>query len=134
MSDCVFCGIIAHNDPHHEILWQDEAHIAFLTIRPLHEGHLLVVPKEHAPYVFDLEEQAYEQLMKAVRTVAAILKRATGKEHIVLEFEGFGVNHVHAHLIPTDRPEAGYGMRDAHDASPEELARVANTLKPAFSV
>ena len=43
---CVFCDIIVKNDSN-AIFWQDDAHIAFLSIDPNTEGFSLVVPKKH---------------------------------------------------------------------------------------
>lgn len=41
---CVFCKIVQKKAPA-SIVYEDDAVMAFLDIRPLNEGHTLVVPK-----------------------------------------------------------------------------------------
>ena len=43
---CVFCQIIRKQAPAH-IVYENEKVIAFLDIEPIHDGHVLVVPKVH---------------------------------------------------------------------------------------
>ena len=46
-ADCIFCKIVGGEIPSSKVL-ETEALIAFLDIGPLAEGHLLVIPKQHA--------------------------------------------------------------------------------------
>ena len=46
--DCVFCGIVAGVVESSRV-YEDEQLLAFMDIRPLTRGHLLVIPKMHAP-------------------------------------------------------------------------------------
>jgi histidine triad (HIT) family protein len=62
---CVFCGIVAHNIPHHEIIWQDDMHLAFMDAMPLKCLLCLVIPKQHVEHVLDMPEDMYDSLMKA---------------------------------------------------------------------
>lgn len=133
MSACVFCQFIQTGSPHHEKVWEDEHHIAFLSIEPVTAGHTLVVPKTHCEYVFDMDQGDYEKLMNAVRTVAVPLKQATASERVVLAFEGYSVPHVHAHLIPSKKSEGGV-MFESHKATAVELAEAARMIRPAFTV
>ena len=128
MSDCVFCSFIQTGIPHHEKVWENEGHIAFLSIEPVAEGHTLVVPKTHAEYVFDMDESSYVELMKAARTVAMVLKEVSGKDRVLLAYEGFAVPHVHAHLIPENKDDGGVRF-DAHPASADELAKAAARIR-----
>lgn len=43
MSDCIFCGIVA-GDAAASFVHRDELVSAFLDIRPVTPGHLLVIP------------------------------------------------------------------------------------------
>jgi histidine triad (HIT) family protein len=128
MNTCVFCSFIQTGNPHHEKVWEDEKHVAFLSIEPVAEGHTLVVPKAHTEYVFDMDEASYVDLMKAVHQVGKILKEVSCKDRVLLAYEGFAVPHVHAHLIPENRDDGGVRF-DAHPATTEELARVATSIR-----
>jgi histidine triad (HIT) family protein len=46
VSDCIFCKIVSGEIPCKKI-YEDEAVLAFLDIRPISDGHTLVVPKAH---------------------------------------------------------------------------------------
>lgn len=100
-TNCIFCKIVAGETPSPKI-WEDEKHLAFLSIYPNTEGFSVVIPKKHYPsYVFDLPESVYSELLSATRKVGKLIDtvfqdvRRTG-----LIFEGFGVDHVHAKLFP----------------------------------
>lgn len=126
---CVFCDIVSGENTEHEIIWRDDAHVAFLDRSPVAIGHVLVIPAKHVDYVFDMESEDYLALMKAVRTVAGPLKRASGKARVMLVLEGFSVPHVHAHLVPNsndeDRIKFNHSGMDNVD-----LAAVARQLRP----
>lgn len=101
MTDCLFCGIVADTIPSHKI-WEDENHLAFLTIFPNTEGVTVVIPKKHySSYVFDLPDEVLTALMLAVKKVAKGIDSAfSDVGRTALVFEGFGVDHVHAKLYP----------------------------------
>jgi len=41
--DCIFCKMLAGQAPMH-LIWEDEAHVAFLSSRPNTPGFSVVVP------------------------------------------------------------------------------------------
>ncbi|GAH31964.1 unnamed protein product, partial [marine sediment metagenome] len=53
--DCIFCQIIAGKVPS-EIIYQDEAVIAFRDINPQAPTHLVIIPKRHIPSLVQLTE------------------------------------------------------------------------------
>lgn len=82
-------------------VWQDNEFVAFLTPFPNTPGLTVVIPK-HNPgdYVFELDNDLYSRYLQAVKTVANILEKAFNVPRVALVFEGTGVAHVHAKLIP----------------------------------
>lgn len=128
---CVFCDIVSGVNTEHQIIWQDDEHVAFLTRQPASDGHTLVIPRVHVDYVFDMEDSAYAALLLACKTVAGPLKKATGRDRILMSFEGFTVGHVHAHLVPDDK-ETNVVRFNSHNASQEELQVIADKLRPIF--
>lgn len=44
MSECLFCGIVAGTTPAH-VIWEDNQHLAFLSIFPNTPGTSVVIPK-----------------------------------------------------------------------------------------
>jgi len=122
----IFSKIIAGEIPCTRV-WQDPDHFAFLDIRPVQPGHTLVVPKREVSYLFDLSEEEYGSLWRAVRTVEARLRQALGCERVVISVVGWEIPHVHVHLIPTNGI-GDFPFPGPCDAPAEELERVAKLL------
>lgn len=101
MKDCLFCSIVVGTAPSHKI-WEDEKHLAFLSIFPNTEGFAVVVTKDHYEADFyTIPEEVFVGISVAARQVGQLLIDKlddVGRTGIV--FEGFGVNHLHAKLFP----------------------------------
>jgi histidine triad (HIT) family protein len=101
MKDCIFCQIVKNETESYKI-WEDDEHLAFLSIFPNTLGATVVITKEHYPsYAFDLPDGVLNRLVLASKNVAKLLDsklEEVGRTSLVLE--GFGVNHVHAKLFP----------------------------------
>jgi diadenosine tetraphosphate (Ap4A) HIT family hydrolase len=131
-------------------VWEDDKHLAFLSIFPNTEGVTVVIPKEHQPsYIFDVPEDVMIALMRATGKVAKLLDSKladVGRTAVV--FEGFGVDHLHAKLFPMHGTKSGTWIRrssnvekyfdkyegyiSSHDyerASDETLADLAKKLR-----
>jgi diadenosine tetraphosphate (Ap4A) HIT family hydrolase len=53
-------------------VWEDEHHLAFLSIFPNTDGFTVVIPKKHYPsYAFDMPPQALADLVLATQKVAS---------------------------------------------------------------
>jgi len=89
-------------------VWEDEDFLAFLTPFPNTPGYTVVIPKQNpGDYLFTLNDERYFDLMRAVKEVANILERAFDTPRVALIFEGTGIAHVHAKLIPLHGELAG---------------------------
>lgn len=99
--DCIFCQIAKGESPAH-VVWEDERHIAFLSIFPNTPGVTVVITKEHHDsYAFALPDEVLTGLVLAAKIVAQKIDAVfedVGRTGMV--FEGFGVNHIHAKLFP----------------------------------
>ncbi len=126
MTPCIFCQIVNGAEPRHHI-WEDDAFVAFLDRRPLNPGHLLIVPKKHESYVYDMEESAYSALFIVARQLEPALRRATNAKRIGLAVEGFGVDHVHLHMIPINHANE-MDPNKARIVTEEELQNVGEKI------
>src|SRR3989338_7107070 len=101
MTDCIFCDIVASRAPSHTI-WENEKHLAFLSIYQNTEGFSVVATKEHYPsYAFDLPDEVLAGLALAAKHVGKLLdERLDGVGRTGMILEGFGVDHAHAKLFP----------------------------------
>ena len=99
---CFICAFLSGDpDYEHEVVLEDEDHIAFLDRYPTLPGKLLVAPKRHLEHVIrDLDEVAYLRLMRFVRTVAQAVESAMPVERTYLYTLGSqqGNAHLHWHI------------------------------------
>jgi diadenosine tetraphosphate (Ap4A) HIT family hydrolase len=100
-DDCIFCRIITGKSACHKI-WEDEKHLAFLTIFPNTEGFSVIIPKIHySSYAFDLPDEVLTDLTLAAKKVGKLIdSKLPDVGRTALVYEGYGVDHVHAKLIP----------------------------------
>jgi len=100
-KECIFCKIVKGELPCHKI-WEDEKHLAFLSIYPNTDGFTVLITKEHYPsYAFDLSDNVLKDIIIAAKKVAKLLdKKLEDVGRTGLIFEGFGIDHVHAKLFP----------------------------------
>lgn len=101
MKNCIFCKIISGEVPCYKI-WEDQNHIAFLSIFPNTKGFTVVATKEHrSSYIFENDKKTVDGIMEAAREVANLIDTKmedVGRTGVI--FEGFGVDHLHAKLFP----------------------------------
>ena len=127
---CVFCEIVAGRIPSLTV-WEDPDHLLMMDIRPIAPAHLLLLPKKHTDDLFDLPEREYATLLETARTLAPVLRQATNAKRIGMVVEGFGVPHVHVHLVPVNGP-GELNPSKAQPASEESLENWHQKLKPRF--
>jgi histidine triad (HIT) family protein len=102
---CVFCEIIAGR-AESSLAYEDEHVIAFMDIRPMTPGHLLVVPRRHADRLETLGEDLGACLFRAGHRLARALSRSGLPCEGVNLFLADGeaafqeVFHVHLHVLP----------------------------------
>ena len=107
--DCVFCKIVAGEIPSFK-LFEDEATLAFMDINPAHEGHALVIPKEHAPDLYAVSDEALARTSVTAKRVAAALARTLNPDGVNLvqsngAAAGQSVMHFHVHVLPRARDD-----------------------------
>jgi histidine triad (HIT) family protein len=102
--DCVFCKIRDGQIPSFKV-YEDQRTMAFMDINPLNPGHCLVVPKNHAATVFDIDPVDLQAAIVAAKKVATAVRtaiRANGMN--ILQANGAAafqsVPHFHFHVIP----------------------------------
>jgi histidine triad (HIT) family protein len=111
MSETIFSKIIRGEIPCHK-LYEDEHVLSFLDIAPLSPGHALVIPKQFARTLDELDDVAAAALGAALVKVARAVKKVSGcSAYNVLqnnEAEAHqAVFHVHFHIIPKPDDERG---------------------------
>lgn len=98
-DDCVFCKIIAGEISCYKI-YETKSTLAFLDINPYCIGHMLVIPKNHTRWLWDMNSGDYKNLMNEVFYLASVLRKAFNTDWVEEVVAGIGVPHTHIHLMP----------------------------------
>ena len=104
-ADCVFCRIVAGDLPA-SVVHESPAVLAFMDLDPVTPGHILVIPKQHLPWLADLTEDLAAEMFAATRALAAGLRRSSLRCEGVNLFYADGeaafqeVFHSHLHVFP----------------------------------
>ncbi|TMF19403.1 MAG: HIT domain-containing protein, partial [Chloroflexi bacterium] len=78
MSDeCVFCDIVRGTSPASWV-YQDDTVVSFMDIQPITQGHMLVLPREHAVLITDINETAAMRTFRVARKLAAVARHTLG--------------------------------------------------------
>jgi histidine triad (HIT) family protein len=123
----IFSRIVSREIPAH-ILREDADFLAFLDVRPIRQGHSLVIPKVEIDDVFDLPDALLAGLMHFARPVAHAIRQATGARRVGIAVVGLEVPHAHLHLVPIDAI-ADLDFRNARPADDVALAEMAERVR-----
>jgi len=130
-SNCVFCKIANGEIPSVKV-WEDENFIAFLDVNPYAKGHLLVVPKHHSEWVWDIDDKNYLIYMKHIKYFANILRKAFDTDWVEEIIAGVGISHSHVHLLPR-KINDGLGEIPIHPLkekpSEKEMKEIAEKIR-----
>ena len=115
-------------------VWRDEACAAFLDVRPLNRGHVLVVPRVEVDHWVDLHAETVSHLMAVAQRVAAAQQAAgLAPDRVGLMIAGFEVPHVHVHVVPiSTMAHLDFSGADT-SADPDDLDAVAALLRARLS-
>jgi histidine triad (HIT) family protein len=131
MEGCVFCGLVAGRIPARKIL-EDAQHVAFFPLKHFNPGHVLLIPRLHAEYVFEMDDAAYHDLWTKARRIAPVIRSVTGAKRVGILVEGFSVPHVHVHLVPVNAL-ADIDPARERALSDEEAERLAVAMRKGLS-
>ncbi len=139
MDTCIFCDIAAVRAPA-SLVYEDEVAVAFMTIGPVNPGHVLVVPREHAAYMAEMDEDTGAHLFRVTMRVAEAVRRSGVRCEGINLFLADGeaafqeVFHVHIHVFPRFEGDAFRLSADwSVHPSREELDEVAAAIRRAAS-
>ena len=130
MLPSIFTKIINGQIPCHKV-YEDELTFAFLDIRPVRPGHVLVIPKQQIDHFEDMPDDIYQAVWQTVKLVARHQREILGCQRVGVVIVGTEVPHAHVHLIPFDSPESIYAVPVGAGsiASDEDLQAMAEKLK-----
>ena len=103
-DNCMFCKI-ANGEIPAATLYEDEDFRVILDLGPASKGHALVLPKDHAPNLFELPDSYASKALVVAKKVSRKLYEGLGCDGFNVvqnngEYAGQTVFHFHMHLIP----------------------------------
>lgn len=99
MENCIFCKIVKNELPSDKV-YEDKDFLAFLTIGPVSDGHLLIIPKQHIVWMQDVDDETISGIFKLSKKLMRALKKGMGYDYVQVSVVGKDVPHFHIHLIP----------------------------------
>ena len=140
MENCIFCKILANQIPA-SIVYKDDLCTAFLDIRPVNAGHMLVIPNEHASFLSGLDPDTGAQMFRVAQRLAAALRSGVvpcdGVNLFLADGEVAGqeVFHVHLHVFPRfvgDSFRLHFGATYGEQPARESLDALAEQILAAL--
>ncbi len=137
MSDCVFCAIVAGDTPAH-LVYSDDATVAFLDLRPVFPGHVLLVPRDHHETLTDLPPALVAPLFDAAQRLAGAVEAAMEAHGTFVAMNNRvsqSVPHLHVHVVPRRRKDGlrGFFWPRQRYAGEAEMAEIADRIRSATS-
>lgn len=134
---CLFCAIIAGTEPA-SIVLDEPGCVAFLDVRPLFEGHVLLVPREHHVTLADLPEALVAPLFTTAQRLCRAVEaaqEAQGTFVAVNNVVSQSVAHLHVHVVPRRRKDGlrGFFWPRTRYAGNEEMIGVAARIRSALA-
>ncbi len=111
-------------------VWRDDVCVAFMDVRPLNRGHVLVVPVAEVDHWVDLDSETVARLMAVAHGVGSAQQAAgLAPDRVGLMIAGFEVPHVHVHVVPiSTMAHLDFTQADT-SPDPEDLDAVASLLR-----
>jgi len=135
---CIFCAI-ADGEAEASAVHTDERVVAFMDIRPVVRGHLLVVPRRHAIGLADLDPDDGAHMFRVAQRMAAAIRRSDlhceGINLFLADGQAAGqtIFHVHLHVLPR-HPGDGFRVQlDPRFPSRSELDATARRVRETLA-
>lgn len=132
---CAFCDI-ATGRADAAVVFDDEASIAFLDIRPLFPGHTLLIPRTHYETLSDLPTPDVGGLFANTQLLTRAVERAMqadGSLVLMNNRVSQSVPHLHVHVIPRRRKDGLRGFlwpRHPYEST-SAMAETAEAIRAA---
>jgi histidine triad (HIT) family protein len=107
---CLFCKIVSR-EMEAKIIFEDEISMAFLDVRPLFPGHVLLVPKAHYHTLSDLPAALVGPFFLNAQMLAGKVQQVMKAEGSFVAMNNVvsqSVAHLHVHIVPRRK---GDGLR-----------------------
>ena len=131
-ANCIFCKIVKGEIPA-DVVYEDSKVIAFLDIRPVNPGHVLVVPKSHHPTMLETPDPVVSDIFVKAKKLMIAIKDVTEADFVVLSVVGTDVPHLHLHLIPRYHKDGMQNFWPTKESKKEESKNLVSRIREKVS-
>jgi len=134
-KECNFCKAIKGEIAVLNV-FESEDVLAFLNVRPLAKGHLIVLPKRHARSLNDLTKEQIGELFEVAGMLSKVLMHEDfGHAGVALYMSDFleldpAMRHIYINVIPRRKGD-GIALKTSHPikVDPPEMSRIAENIQ-----
>jgi histidine triad (HIT) family protein len=126
MVNCIFCKLVKNEIPAAKV-YEDNQFLAFLDIKPVSDGHLLVIPKEHVVWMQEATDELVAGIFKIAKKLMLALKKLPC-DYVQVSVVGNEVPHFHVHLIPRYHGDQFKNFRAREYYSKEKEAELVQKI------
>lgn len=114
-------------------VWRDDRCVAFMSINPLREGHVLVVPRDEVDHWIDCPSDLRDHLFGVSQSIARAVDQVWSPEKVGLMIAGLEVPHLHLHVVPIDGVHDLDFTNAAASVDREDLEKAATSIRSALA-
>tara|TARA_B100000427_G_scaffold175823_1_gene146281 strand:- start:8127 stop:8516 length:390 start_codon:yes stop_codon:yes gene_type:complete len=122
----LFSKIIAGDIPSYKIK-EDDRFLSFLDIRPISQGHTLVIPKLEVDHFYDLPDEILGDLFVFAKPIVKAIEAVVECQRVGSIIAGLEVPHAHLHLVPIISMDT-FSFSHANQAKEDELQELQQKI------
>ena len=136
MTECLFCAIAAGSVPSFDV-FRDDSFVAFLDVRPVFKGHVLVIPRSHIVTLGELSPPTVAPYFGLVQRLAVAVESSLGAGGTFVAINNKvsqSVPHLHTHVVPRTKGDGlrGFFWPRTTYVSDEEATEYAGKIAAAL--
>lgn len=118
---------------------EDEIAVAFLDVKPLFVGHVLVVPRQHVVTLPELPLDAVGPFFERVQAIARAVPEARGSQGTFVAMNNVvsqSVAHLHCHVVPRTKGDGlkGFFWPRTKYKDEEQMRATADEIRSAITL
>ena len=121
--DCIFCEIAKKNIPS-KCIYEDEIITAIMDIKPICDGHIMIIPKDHYETVFDVPKDILNHMYDVAQKLMPVLMKALNEDGMTFSIN-YGsmqeIKHLHLHLLPNFKKSPLKTIDEVYDSIMENM-------------
>ncbi|KKQ25902.1 MAG: Histidine triad (HIT) protein [Candidatus Woesebacteria bacterium GW2011_GWA1_37_8] len=129
MEGCTFCSIVKGDVPALKV-YEDNDFVGFLDIAPLNEGHVLLVPRIHYRWTWDVPN--FGEYWEAAKKIAQAQIKGLNANMVEFLTHGMDVHHAHIWIVPIYANENFIDSKTRNNFDEGKMMDISEKIKKAL--